>query len=151
MTEAQEIELHKIRRAKGEYFKEEIIEICLKEIKENGYVFLKEKFPKTNEDSLDMAVPDLIKSGELMTDPTPFQKKWVIRKNPDYKKKTIWRKYPIIEKIILLIIGAMIGLTVNLLPSKQATLKEYQQDKQQDSLIKDLNDSVKMLQSIFRK
>lgn len=116
-----EDKIHELRRNLVHYSKEEIIEICLKEISEKGYVFLKEKFPNTSEDALDMAVPDLVNSGKLMVDPTPFQKKWVIRKNHNYKSKHYDFKIQLFTALLTLIIGILLWLIDN-----QSKLQEIQ-------------------------
>lgn len=66
--------------------------------------------------------------------------------NPDYKKKGFFEKHPIIEKLAIALFSAFLTFCVNLMLSKSQQQSQHQVDKQQDQLIRDLRDSVDILQ-----
>jgi hypothetical protein len=74
------------------------------------------------------------------------EKDYEIIKNPDYKKKTFWSKYPFVEKVLLVVIAAALSLLANLYLSKTSKQSQQLKDIRQDSLIKDVGDSLKSFQ-----
>lgn len=69
------------------------------------------------------------------------------QKDPKYKVPNLWKRYPFIEKLILIIIATMFALIANLFLSKSSRQSQRLKDTQQDSLIKDVTDSVRKIQS----
>jgi hypothetical protein len=86
----------------------------------------------------------MIESGEFLR--TEKGDDYFIYKNQNYKKPNFWKKYPFIEKFILIFIGAMFALIANLYTSNKAKQDQLLKEAQQDSLIKDVSDSVKTIQ-----
>ncbi len=77
--------------------------------------------------------------------PAEPDKDYEILLNPDYKKLSFWDKHPYIEKLSLVFITASLTLLANYLLSRSARQSQHQVDKQQDSLIKDITDSLQSL------
>lgn len=146
----EEEKIHEMRKSLGNYSKEEIIQMCIVELKDKGYVFLKEKFPKTSEDAIDLAVPDLINSGEYIIDPTPFQKKWVIRKNISYKEKRWADKNPNLDKLLWAVIPAILGLIAGLLIARYSNQLESRLKSKEFVELKNRVDSIEKLTTSSR-
>lgn len=145
----EEKKIDDLRKSLGNFSKEEIIEICTDELKKKGYIFLKDKFPKTSEDAIDLAIPDLINSSEFIVDPTPFQKKWVVRKNPNYKKPKWQDTHYFWDKFIWAVLPAILGLLAGLLITRysnqlksQTGLQSTQQLKEMYAILSEIQKSM---------
>ncbi|HLG38407.1 MAG TPA: hypothetical protein VI461_02025 [Chitinophagaceae bacterium] len=143
MTEER---MNELRKAVGNFTRDEIIEICLLEIEKEGYVILDDRFEATHKQNVETAIPLITKGGKYFLDQTPFQKKWIIYPTPGYKKPTIWRKYQILEKLVISIIVGLISLAVGLTISKESKQSQVLIDKQQDSAIVDIKNHLRNLQ-----
>jgi len=74
-----------------------------------------------------------------------IQGDYEIYKDPHWKEETVWRKYPFIEKVLLVIIAAALALTSNWLLSRQSKIDQQQKDFRQDSLLRNISDSFNAL------
>lgn len=82
---------------------------------------------------------------ELVVDETGKQVDYNISLNPN-RKIGFWATHPFYEKLAIAIISGGISLMVGLTIAKQSKQSQILIDKRQDSLIKDVNDSVRKIQ-----
>jgi len=97
----KQIELQQqIRRQQGRFTPNEIAEKCIELLKTKPYLILDDEFPKADKNNIEKAVYDVTKSPKYTLDTTPYNKRWLIKRNPGYRNE-LWHD----AKVTLLAAG----------------------------------------------
>jgi hypothetical protein len=116
---------------------ENLIREAIGHIKINGYVALTDLFvsKQLNTETLDRLTTKICESGLYFQDINAHTKKWVIKKNPNFKKVTFRERQPLLYDGILAILSALLSLFVGWLLLRSNNQTQYLIDKRQDSAI----------------
>ena len=90
----------KIRVSQGKFKASEIAQRCIYLLKTKTYLILGDEFPSADENEIEKAVYDVTGSSVYMLDTTPYKKRWLIKRNPNYRNE-LWHD----AKVTLLAAG----------------------------------------------
>src|SRR5450755_4071618 len=114
---------------------ENLIKEAVLRIKTNGFVSLKDDLlvvRELNTDTLDRLTAKICESGEYFQDINAHTKKFVIKKNPNYRPKKFRENHPFLYDASLAIIAAVLSLIVGWLLLRSNNQTQYIIDQRQD-------------------
>lgn len=137
------------------------IEFCLNHIPSNGYCNTRFALKETaanktfkgtaHQKAFYSSISSLItKDGKYRVKKTHDDGSSDIEVNPDFKEKSYFEKYPFREKVAIAFLSALLTLCISLIVTKSQQRFQHQIDMQQDQQIRDLRDSINILQKQVR-
>jgi hypothetical protein len=132
------------RIAEGKYNADEIIKIALKELSEKGFIILRQTFPQAHTLQLELAIPSITKDNKYILEDTPYSRQCIILNNPSYKEPKWQERHYILDKLIWVVVPAILGLTSGLLwqLDKRSTTQDIQLLKDELKLVNQRLDSL---------